>query len=99
MLAGGVDHQVEMVAAVGDHEIVFEPALVIGEQPVALAAGFEIPTSTGVMVSSASAASRTSPLLARIRICPMCETSNSPALARVCRCSCITPIGYWIGMS
>jgi hypothetical protein len=38
MLAGRVDHQVEMVASVGDHEIVFEPALVIGEQPVALAA-------------------------------------------------------------
>jgi hypothetical protein len=52
MLAGGIDHQVEMVASVGDHEIVLEPALVIGEQPVALAAGLEAATSTGVMASA-----------------------------------------------
>ena len=41
MLAGRVDHQVEMIAAVGDHEVVFEAALVVGEKPVTLAAGFQ----------------------------------------------------------
>ena len=33
------------------------------------------------------------------RSSPMCERSNSPAAARVARCSARIPAGYWIGIS
>ncbi len=38
-LTGGVDHEDEPVAEVGDHQVVEDTASLIGEEPVALPAG------------------------------------------------------------
>ena len=35
-LAGGVDHQEQVVAAIGEHQVVEDATLIIGEEPVAL---------------------------------------------------------------
>ena len=49
--------------------------------------------SPGTSASSARAASSTDPERGRSAICPICETSNRPAAARVCRCSLMMPVG------
>ncbi len=41
VLAGGIDHQQEMIARAGHHEIVEDAAALVGELGVALLAGFE----------------------------------------------------------
>src|SRR3546814_3305724 len=41
ILAGGIDDHEEMIVAVGDHQVVENAAILVGEEAVALAAGLQ----------------------------------------------------------
>ena len=78
-LAGGVDHQEQMVAEIRHHQIVQNAAIGIGELRVALPPGATATMSCGTSRSSASAASSTFPDFGSKASWPICETSNRPA--------------------
>jgi hypothetical protein len=95
VLAGGVDHQEQgVVTQVGDHQVVEDAALFVGEHGIALHAHRQVDD-----VHRHQAFQRLGGISAAQAIWPMCETSNRPACSRVCRCSLSTPSGYCTGMS
>ncbi len=81
-LAGRVDHQKQVVAEIGDHQVVEDAAGFVGEQRIALPADGSARISCGTSHSSARAASSIFPDFGRNAIWPIWETSNRPALAR-----------------
>ena len=99
-LAGGVDHQEQMVAEIRDHQIVENAAVVIGELRVALPARRNRhDVLRHQPLQRAARRPRPCRISARSASWPICETSNRPAAARVCRCSFSTPAAYCTGMS
>ena len=93
-LARGIDHQKQVIAAIGDHQVVQNAARVIGEHGVALPP-FGQPRHID----------RHQPFQRQRRIRP--AQDDLPHMAdieqargvRVWVCSPITPIGYCTGMS
>jgi hypothetical protein len=98
LLAGGIDHQDQMIAGIGHHQIVQDPARLICEQGIARAAGGE-PGDVGGDDPLQRRREAAAPGFAVRRSWPIWETSKSPAWLRVCRCSVMMPVGYWTGMS
>ena len=98
-LAGGVDDEEQVVAAVRDHQVVEDAAGVVGEEARSAAAPARgRARRSGISRSSAAAASARSPERGRSATWPMWLTSKRPAAARVCRCSFRMPVGYCTGI-
>ncbi len=99
ILAGRVDDEEEMIAAIDDHQVVENAACGIGEEAVALSAFREAEN-----IRRHELFQRQRRVLDFSRFRPHDDLSHvghveEAAAARVCRCSFNTPSGYWTGMS
>ena len=91
MLAAGIDDEHEKVAAMTDHEVVDNSAVRVGEERVALPARRKPHDVDRDEPLERPCRAPELPKRRRSVICPMCETSNRDAAARVCRCSLRMP--------
>jgi hypothetical protein len=83
--AGRVDDKVQPLGMPRDHQVVQQPARIIGEERVALP-----PFGKADHVHRHQRLQRLGAPGGSIT-CPICETSNSPAFSRHQRCSAMTP--------
>ena len=99
-LPRGVDHEKQVIAAVRDHQVVEDAALLGGEERIALAAFLEPEdVDRHQRLEREGRVVERAPRPGGRMTCPMWLTSKRPAAARVWRCSFRTPIGYCTGIS